>query len=85
MGKTKLSLSLINHSAGRDDWGRGGIIPVIHTSVAMEISDELHNPAALPGGREDLVLVRREVGWTESVWMRRRRDKRLLVPGMEPR
>jgi len=64
MGKAKLSLSLINHSTGHDDWGRGGIIPVIRTSVAMVMSDKLHNPATLPVGREDLVLMRREAGWT---------------------
>jgi hypothetical protein len=80
-----LSLSLIKHSADYDDKGSGGIIPLIHTSVAMEMCDKLHNPAALPVGREDLVLMRREAGWTESVWTRRRRVKRLLVPGMEPR
>jgi len=67
MGKAKLSLSLIQHSVGHEVWGRGGIIPVIHTSVAMEMCDKLHNPAALPVRREDLVLMRREAGWTESL------------------
>ena len=43
--------------------GSGGIIPFIRTSVGMEVSDKLHDPAALPVGKEDPVLMSREARW----------------------
>jgi len=36
----------------------------------MEVSGQLHAPAALPQGKEPLVSIVQEVGWApELVWM----------------
>jgi hypothetical protein len=44
----------------------------------MEVSSQLHAPAALPPGRKSLV----QTGWArEPVWMLRRREKSLVLAG----
>jgi hypothetical protein len=42
----------------------------------MEVSGQLHAPAALPAGKEPLELIGYEAGWApESVWTLRIREK----------
>jgi hypothetical protein len=37
----------------------------------MEVSGQLHDPAALPPGKESLVPIRNDAGWEpEPVWTR---------------
>jgi hypothetical protein len=51
----------------------------------MEVSGQLHTPAALPQGNEPLVPIAYEAGWApERVWTRRWREKLLAPPGLEP-
>jgi hypothetical protein len=42
----------------------------------MEVSGQLHSPAALPPGKEPLVPIGYEAGWApEPFWTRWRREK----------
>jgi len=42
----------------------------------MEVSDQLHAPAALPPGKESAVSIGQEAGWApDPVWKRCRREK----------
>jgi hypothetical protein len=42
----------------------------------MEVSSQLHTPAASPPEKEPLVPIGQEAGWVpEPVWMRWRREK----------
>jgi hypothetical protein len=50
------------------------------------MSAEFHTLAACPLGKEPLLCTKQEVGWaTELIWMLRRREKNLALPGIEPR
>jgi hypothetical protein len=53
-------------------WGNGGIAPRISwTRYQMEVSGQLHAPAALPQGKEPLVPIGWEAGRApELVWTR---------------
>jgi hypothetical protein len=50
----------------------------------MEVSGQLHAPAALPPGKEPLVPIGYEAGWApEPVWMRLRKKNSNPLPGLE--
>jgi hypothetical protein len=51
----------------------------------MEVSGQLHAPAALPPGKEPLVPIGQEAGWApEPVWMRWWREISQPLPGLKP-
>jgi hypothetical protein len=56
-----LSLCLISQALCREDmWGSGGTAPPFLTSAldgGVEVSGQLHAPAALPPGKELLVPI----------------------------
>jgi hypothetical protein len=56
--KVKLSLCLTKHDAMKVYWGSGGIAPsILWSQHYMEVSGQLHAPAALPPGKEPLVPI----------------------------
>jgi hypothetical protein len=53
-------------------WGSGGITPrILDLGTNMEMSGQLHAPAALSPRKDPLVPIGQEAGWDpESVWTR---------------
>jgi hypothetical protein len=51
----------------------------------MEVNGQLHNPAALPHGKEFLVLTRYETGWFPwPIWTLWSGESLLALLGIEP-
>jgi hypothetical protein len=52
-------------------WGSGGTDPrFLDLCSSWEVSGQLHSPSAVPLGKEPLVPIGYEAGWTpELVWM----------------
>jgi hypothetical protein len=52
--------------------GRRGIAPrILDLGTRWQVSGQLHAPAALPAGKEPLVPIGQEAGWTsEPFWTR---------------
>jgi hypothetical protein len=75
--QVKLSLWLVSEAVCHEDiWGSGGIAPSFLTSALMEMSGQLHAPAALSPWKEPSVLIGKEAGFTpELVWTLWRREK----------
>jgi hypothetical protein len=62
-GKVKLSQCLTKHYAMKTYWGSGGIAPLI---LDLEVSDQLHAPAALPQGKSPWYPLDRRLGGPQS-------------------
>jgi hypothetical protein len=67
---------LTEHHAMRAYWGSGGIAP--HILDGMEVSGQLHAPAALSPGKESLVPIIWEARWGSE------KKNSQLLQGLKP-
>jgi len=61
--KTYLAL---NHAPRHEDiWGVKVYIHALTSALVIEVSDQLHSPAALTSGKESPVPIGQEAGWDD--------------------